>query len=56
MPSTLATGRMATRLVFSDRMRTWFIERLTVSAYVIRPEAESPRVFSSMRSNTTIVS
>src|SRR5581483_2708071 len=52
----LATGRMATRLVLSDRISTWFIERLTVSEYVIRPDAERPRVFSSIRSKTTIVS
>ncbi len=49
-------GRMATRDVFSDRIRTWFIDRFTVSVYVIRPVAERPFEFSSTLSNTTMVS
>ncbi len=43
-------GMIATSDVLIDRISTWFIERLTVSPYVIRPDAERPRVFSSILS------
>lgn len=56
MNSTDATGSTATSDVLRDLAITWFIDRLTVLAYVIRPEAPRPLAFSWTRSNTTIVS
>ena len=48
---------MATREVLSDRASVWFMDRLIMSEYVIRPEAiGAPRALSRTRSYTTTVS
>src|SRR5664280_68530 len=54
--STDSTGMIATNEVLIDRARVWFMDRLTMSEYVIRPEAPRPLAFSRIRSNTTTVS
>ena len=47
---------MATSEVLIDRARVWFIDRLTISEYVMRPDAPRPWELSRIRSNTTTVS
>ena len=34
-----STGSTAARLVLSERISVWFIDRLTISEYVVRPPA-----------------
>ena len=54
--SSESTGRTAARLVLSDRISTWFIDRLTIVAVGHARCRSSCSVFSWTLSNTTIVS
>ena len=49
------TGSTAARLVLIERISVWFIDRLTISLYVVRPPSRR-LVFSCTLSNTTMVS
>ncbi len=53
--SSDSTGSTAARLVFSDRISTWFIDTFSTSAYGMR-YAEYRCWFSFTLSNTTMVS
>src|SRR5260221_6425559 len=54
--SSEATGSNATNDVLSDRIRTWFMERFTMSEYVSPRSFPTVGVFSLILSNTTTVS